>query len=191
MSALVVLPVALPLAAAGVSHALTRLPRAQRVLGIVTLAVTVVGAVVLVVTVDGNGVAVAQLGGWVGPLGITLVADRLGAMMVAVSAAMVLAVLVYAIGHPRTADQARSFHPVYLVLASGVSFSYGGAPILEDAGLLPLGKLVDFQTVKTVEPILRDDGHRRGPTHVRRAGGRQSRAGQPGPPPCHRRECGV
>src|SRR5437867_8460414 len=29
------------------------------------------------------------------------------------------------------------------------------------AGLIPLGKLVDFQTLKTVEPILRDDGHRR------------------------------
>ncbi len=29
------------------------------------------------------------------------------------------------------------------------------------AGLVPLGKLVDFKTLKTVEPILRDDGHRR------------------------------
>jgi len=28
-------------------------------------------------------------------------------------------------------------------------------------GLAPLGKLVEFETVKTVEPILRDDGHRR------------------------------
>ncbi len=29
------------------------------------------------------------------------------------------------------------------------------------AGLVPLGKFVEFETVKTVEPILRDDGHRR------------------------------
>jgi len=29
------------------------------------------------------------------------------------------------------------------------------------AGLVPLGKLVDFEKLKTVEPILRDDGHRR------------------------------
>ncbi len=29
------------------------------------------------------------------------------------------------------------------------------------AGLVPLGKLVEFETLKTVEPILRDDGHRR------------------------------
>lgn len=28
-------------------------------------------------------------------------------------------------------------------------------------GLVPLGKLVQFETIKTVEPILRDDGHRR------------------------------
>src|SRR5262249_42018502 len=29
------------------------------------------------------------------------------------------------------------------------------------AGMVPLGKLVEFEKVKTVEPILRDDGHRR------------------------------
>jgi cobalt-zinc-cadmium resistance protein CzcA len=29
------------------------------------------------------------------------------------------------------------------------------------AGIVPLGRLVSFQTLKTVEPILRDDGHRR------------------------------
>ena len=29
------------------------------------------------------------------------------------------------------------------------------------AGIVPLGRLVTFQTLKTVEPILRDDGHRR------------------------------
>ena len=29
------------------------------------------------------------------------------------------------------------------------------------AGLVPLGHVVDFETVKVVEPILRDDGHRR------------------------------
>jgi cobalt-zinc-cadmium resistance protein CzcA len=29
------------------------------------------------------------------------------------------------------------------------------------AGLVPLGRLVTFETIKTVEPILRDDGHRR------------------------------
>src|SRR6266536_121502 len=30
-----------------------------------------------------------------------------------------------------------------------------------EAGMLPLGQVVDFQTVKTVEPILRDEGNRR------------------------------
>jgi cobalt-zinc-cadmium resistance protein CzcA len=29
------------------------------------------------------------------------------------------------------------------------------------SGLVPLGRLVTFETIKTVEPILRDDGHRR------------------------------
>src|SRR5207244_13299678 len=30
-----------------------------------------------------------------------------------------------------------------------------------DTGLLPLGKIVEFQTLKTVEPIFRDAGQRR------------------------------
>jgi cobalt-zinc-cadmium resistance protein CzcA len=30
-----------------------------------------------------------------------------------------------------------------------------------ESGMLPLGQVVDFQTVKTVEPILRDEGNRR------------------------------
>jgi multicomponent Na+:H+ antiporter subunit D len=124
VSALLVLPIVLPLAAAGVSQALNRLPRVQRLLGVATLTATVVVAAVLALVVDAEGAVVARIGAWRAPLGITLVADRLAAIMVLVSAVTVLAVLVYAIGSPKTADQAASFHPVYLVLAAGVSASF-------------------------------------------------------------------
>jgi multicomponent Na+:H+ antiporter subunit D len=124
MSALLVLPIVLPLAAAGVSQAINRLPRVQRALSLVTLSATVVVTGVLAFAVDAHDVVVARVGGWPAPIGITLVADRLAALMVAVSAVTVLAVLVYAIGSPRTADKAASFHPVYLVLAAGVSASF-------------------------------------------------------------------
>src|SRR5690606_25355761 len=46
------------------------------------------------------------------------------AIMLTVSSGMLLAVLVYAIGSPRTTDEVTFFHPVYLVLAAGVSASF-------------------------------------------------------------------
>jgi multicomponent Na+:H+ antiporter subunit D len=124
MSALIVLLIVIPLGAAGISQALNRLPRVQRAISAVALTAAVVMAAVLAFAVDAHDVVVARVGAWPAPLGITLVADRLSAIMVLVSAVTVLAVLLYAIGSPKTADRAASFHPVYLVLAAGVSASF-------------------------------------------------------------------
>ncbi len=123
MNLLVPLPVALPLLAAGVSMALPR-PRHKRLLGLTALSATLGAAILLVARVRARGPVAIQIGGWPAPFGITLVADLFAAVMVALGATMILAVLVYAIGHARTRDQARFFHPVYLVLAAGVSASF-------------------------------------------------------------------
>ena len=124
MRVLLPLPVVLPLLAAGLSMALHRRPRAQRALGLVVLVASLAATVVLLVLVDNDGPVAVQVGGWPAPIGITLVADLFAAIMLVVSAAMVLAVFVYAIGSPRTADHAHFFHPVYLILAAGVSGSF-------------------------------------------------------------------
>ncbi|MDP8988360.1 MAG: Na+/H+ antiporter subunit D, partial [Actinomycetota bacterium] len=124
MRALIALPVVLPLLAAGVSLALHRRPALQRVLSVVVLGATLLASVALLVAVERSGVAAAQLGGWPAPVGITLVADLFAAIMLVISTAMVLVVLVYAVGHPRTRDQGLFFHPVYLILATGVAASF-------------------------------------------------------------------
>jgi multicomponent Na+:H+ antiporter subunit D len=121
VNVLVPLPVVLPLLAAGLSLALHRHLALQRVLGVATMLATLAATVGLLVRVAGDGPVAVQVGGWPVPIGITLVVDLFAAIMLVVSDAMVLAVLVYAIGSPRTADQALAFHPVYLVLAAGVS----------------------------------------------------------------------
>jgi multicomponent Na+:H+ antiporter subunit D len=76
---------------------------------------------------DADGAAVVQLGGWAAPAGISLVADRLSALLLVVSASVLLAVLLYAIGQG-VADGRRStlavFHPCYLVLAAGISMAF-------------------------------------------------------------------
>src|SRR3546814_8824153 len=57
-------------------------------------------------------------------MGITLVADRLTAIMLTVGSVMLLSVLVYAIGQPGAERNHVGFQSVYLVLAAGVAGSF-------------------------------------------------------------------
>jgi multicomponent Na+:H+ antiporter subunit D len=124
MRALAAFPVVVPLIAAGLSLALYRRPASQRTLGVCVLAFLLAVSVVLLVHVADEGTLVVDVGGWPAPIGITLVVDRFAAIMLVVSEAMVLAVLLYAIGHPGTRDAGFVFHPIYLILAAGVALSF-------------------------------------------------------------------
>lgn len=128
MSVLVALPVLLPLGAAGLSLALGRFADIQRILGIVVLGAIIVDAVILLKTADTHGPVVLQMGDWEAPIGITLVADRLSALLLLVSGIVTFAVLIFSIGQ-RITDYGRqqsstTFHPVYLTLCAGVSLAY-------------------------------------------------------------------
>ena len=128
MTVLVALPVLLPLAAAGMSLALGRFADFQRVIGLAVLAAIIVDAGYLLHLTDRHGPLVLQMGAWPAPAGITLVADRLSALLLVVSAVVTFAVLIYSIGQ-RLTDYGRerastTFHPMYLVLCAGVSLAY-------------------------------------------------------------------
>ncbi|MBL8777585.1 MAG: Na+/H+ antiporter subunit D [Acidimicrobiales bacterium] len=124
MSLLLAVPILLPLLGAALSVGLGRSRQAQRVIGVATLAVVTVTSVALLVRVDTEGIQSVQVGGWAAPVGITLVADGLAAIMLVVAVLMLLAVLVYAIGQPGAEDEHVGFHPVYLILASGVAAAF-------------------------------------------------------------------
>lgn len=124
MTALVVLPVVLPLISASLSIMVGRVLTAQRVIGVTTLSALVASSVALLIHVDANGAIAVQVGGWAAPIGITLVVDRLAAIMMAVASTMFLAVLIYAIGQPGAERNHVGFQSVYLILASGVSLSF-------------------------------------------------------------------
>lgn len=128
MNVLIVLPVLLPLLGAALSLMVGRFPSVQRVLSLIFLSSIVVIASVLVARIDAQGPIVLQLGGYAAPFGITLIADRLTALLLLVSAVVTLAVLVFAIGQ-RITDYGReiastTFQPAYLVLCGGVSLAY-------------------------------------------------------------------
>jgi multicomponent Na+:H+ antiporter subunit D len=128
MSNLVPLPVILPLLGAGLTLMLVRHPVLQRLVSTIVLAVVAVVAAVLVVQADRAGPQTVWIGAWPRPLGISLVADRLSALMLLVSAVVTLAVLVYSIGQGMTGDEHETpvtiYHPTFLVLSAGVSNAF-------------------------------------------------------------------
>jgi multicomponent Na+:H+ antiporter subunit D len=128
------LPVLIPTLAAAATLFAGRRPRLQRTIALLALAAVVTVCAALVVLADRYGTLVVQVGGWgqtvpgMGPLGITLVVDRLSALMLLVSAIVLLAVVFYAIGQGiRDGDERQPvsiFLPTYLVLSAGVCTAF-------------------------------------------------------------------
>jgi multicomponent Na+:H+ antiporter subunit D len=128
MTTLVPLPVILPLLGAGAALMFSHRPRAQRLVSFTVLTAVVVIAAVLLVQADRHGPQVAWLGAWTPPLGVSLVADTLSALMLLVSAVVTLAVLSYSVGQGMTGDDREApvsiYHPTFLVLVAGVSNAF-------------------------------------------------------------------
>lgn len=122
--ALLSLPILVPLIGAALSILVGRSRTAQRVIAITALSAHAALAVSLLVRVDADGTIATQAGGWGAPVGITLVADRLSAIMLVVSSLVLVSVLVYAIGQPGAERNHVGFQSVYLVLAAGVSAAF-------------------------------------------------------------------
>ncbi|MEM8618131.1 MAG: Na+/H+ antiporter subunit D [Actinomycetota bacterium] len=124
MNQLVPLVVIVPLLGAAVCVIAARSRRIQRAVSLVVLSSNVVTAILLLVKVDDDGILVTQAGGWRVPIGITLMVDRLSAVMLVVSSLMLISVMVYAIGLGDEEQRFSAFHPIYLALAAGVSASF-------------------------------------------------------------------
>ncbi len=114
MSWLLPILVAAPLIGAALTLVLGRRLVPQRIatLGIVTG--TAAGSLALLLHVDSQGPVTAQMGGWPAPLGITLIADRFSAIVLTVSAFMLVAVLVYAMAQLGRDAVDWWFHTKYL-----------------------------------------------------------------------------
>lgn len=124
---LVPLPVVVPLFGAGLALALYRRPRLQRIISVVALSIVLVVAAVLLVAAD-SGPVVVDIGNWAAPVGIDLVADRLSALMLTVSAAVTLCVQLYSLAQGEAdGDEAAPvsiYHPTYLILTAGVANAF-------------------------------------------------------------------
>ena len=128
MTWLVPLPVVIPLIAAGLALAMSRRSRAQGMISVVALSLVLLTAVVLIFLTHHQGPQVVNIGGWGAPVGIALVADRLSALMLLISAIVILCVLLYSLAQGLADGNEGApvaiYHPTYLVLAAGVANAF-------------------------------------------------------------------
>lgn len=121
---LVVLPVMLPLFAAGVTILAMRTLVLQRVIAIGANLAALGCAIALLITVEADGIQAQTVGAWPAGVGITVVADLAAALFLVVSLVVIVIVQVFAIGQGVDEIQPRIGQPVYLVLSAGVSLSF-------------------------------------------------------------------
>jgi len=125
---LVPLPVVMPLLGAALTLMMPRRPRAQRAVTLTVLSAALAVAVALLALTVQHGPLVMEVGAWTAPVGIVLVADKLAALMLVVSAAVTLCVLIYSIGQGMADGNEETpltvYHPTYLVLAAGVTNAF-------------------------------------------------------------------
>ncbi|MGB3303636.1 Na+/H+ antiporter subunit D [Gordonia sp. (in: high G+C Gram-positive bacteria)] len=134
ISVLIVLPTLVPLLAAAVTLLAARSPHLQRLVSVGAIAIALTASSLMLFLTRENGTFAVNIGGWGDrglagtPLGITLVVDRLAALMLVISLIVLLCVVVYAIGQgirDGTTEQPVSiFLPSYLILTAGVCNSF-------------------------------------------------------------------
>lgn len=120
MSWLLALPIMLPLGTAVFAFALRGKGALGRWVSVGGCLASLVVAVALMVRVWHDGVLAAQMGGWLAPYGITLVADLLSAVMVLITAVTGLAVAIYATVDIDVRREALGYHALFQVLLAGV-----------------------------------------------------------------------
>ncbi|QOR47932.1 Na+/H+ antiporter subunit D [Trueperella pecoris] len=124
---LVALPVVLPIFGAGLSLAFATVRRLQGILSASILgAVWVVAVALLYMSMAGP--VVLDVASWAAPIGISMVADRLSAIMLFTSVTVTLTVLLYSLAQGvADGDDAAPiavYHPAFLLLSAGVSHAF-------------------------------------------------------------------
>lgn len=96
----------------------------QKIGGLFFACLTFVASIYLLFAADAAGHIVLHVGNWSAPFGISLVADRFSAVMVAVSSFMGASVALYALSEIDESRLRRFFFPLYLVLMFGVNGAF-------------------------------------------------------------------
>ena len=117
-------PVAIPLAAAALTLLARRWPALQRGVMEAGVLLMLAASVLLLARAAGGETLVVNFGGWGAPFGVTLVADRLGAALSAVTGVVALAVAIYARADIRARRRRAGFDPLFLAMLASVNGAF-------------------------------------------------------------------
>ena len=121
---LVVAPIALPLLTAALTMMAWQSHAAQRWLGVMGALALLAATVALFLRVREDGILVTQLGNWEAPYGIILVADQLSAVMLMLSAVLVLGCAIYSLAAIDKGRERFGYYPLLHVMVMGVCGSF-------------------------------------------------------------------
>lgn len=125
---LIALPVIIPAIGAALVLMASRHRVIQRTITMASLFILIVLCFTLLILVDQGGIHTLHIGGWDSPVGITLVADRLSTIMLAVSSLVLFSVMWYAIAQGvrdgSEEEPVAVFLPAYLLLSMGVNMAF-------------------------------------------------------------------
>lgn len=119
----IILPLLLPLAAGMLNLLLAKSgPGPQRLVSLIAVGGLLPVAILLLRLADSGAIGVYQLGNWPAPFGITLVVDRLSALLLLLTAVMSWLVLLYATG----GDDRRghNFHVLFPLQVLGINGAF-------------------------------------------------------------------
>ncbi|MEO1798028.1 MAG: Na+/H+ antiporter subunit D [Pseudomonadota bacterium] len=123
MSWLLAFPLVMPFLTA-VAAFLTRERPSGRWISVAGNLIFLIAAGVLLARVLQDGIIAGQMGSWPAPFGITLVADRLSAVMVVITAITSLSVSVYALTDIDRRKEYLGYHALFNVLIGGVTGAF-------------------------------------------------------------------
>lgn len=124
MRAEVALPILVPLFFGALSLIAWRSNLMQRVLGIIGSVTLLICSIWLLISVLDQGHVVMQMGGWMAPYGITLVADLLSAIMVVLTGMMAVAIAIYSLSSASPSHEKFGYYPLMHLLLAGVAGSF-------------------------------------------------------------------
>lgn len=127
-SQLLLWPVAVPLLASALCAVLWTQLKAQRWISLTALVLMAAASLGLLTQVMRGDLLTVTFGGWPAPFGISFVADRLGAAMVAITGILALAVGIFGLGDIRRRQEHAGFYP----LLHGMLASVNGAFLTGD-----------------------------------------------------------
>jgi len=124
VNSFVVLPILVPLFTGAACVVAWRYVSVQRVLTLSGSVAYFAVSVRLLERVVHGGIQVEQMGSWVAPFGISLVADMFGALMVATTSVVGLVIVVYSLGTIDSARESYGYYPLLNILLMGVSGAF-------------------------------------------------------------------